>query len=51
MEGNVEWIKPVLFIAALCSAVVLIVIGVRFDQVQTVLQKATTICLECIGIG
>ncbi|MGI6480513.1 MAG: CD1871A family CXXC motif-containing protein [Sphaerochaetaceae bacterium] len=28
-----------------------IVLGVLWGEVRIVLQKATTICLECIGLG
>ena len=29
----------------------LLVIGINLDEVQVVLEKATEICLSCIGIG
>ncbi|MGB9666838.1 MAG: CD1871A family CXXC motif-containing protein [Candidatus Cryosericum sp.] len=32
-------------------AVTGIVLGARNGEVQTVLTKATKVCLECIGIG
>jgi hypothetical protein len=31
--------------------VVAMVIGVMNGEVRTVLQKATLVCLECIGLG
>lgn len=41
-------IPSILFLSA---AIVLIAIGVLQGQDLSVMQKATRICLECIGIG
>lgn len=38
-------------IVILLLAMALIVVGVLNNQVQSVLSKATRICLECVGIG
>ena len=35
----------------LVAAVAAIIIGITKGEVFTVLQKATLICLECIGLG
>lgn len=43
-----EWILPVSLL--LCGAL-LIVLGIFRGEPLTVLEKATKICLECIGIG
>ena len=40
-------IKYIIFIAS----IIMIVAGVITGEAQTVLSKATRICLECIGIG
>jgi hypothetical protein len=37
----------VVFVAAMAA----IIIGITKGEVFTVLQKATLICLECIGLG
>jgi hypothetical protein len=38
-------------ILLILAGVAAMVIGVISGEVQTVLQKATLICLECIGLG
>lgn len=35
----------------LCTAILLIAAGWYRGEVQTVITKATAICMECIGIG
>jgi hypothetical protein len=35
----------------LAASVALIVIGLKQGEFATVLEKAVTICLDCIGIG
>lgn len=35
----------------LAASAVLIVIGLKQGEFATVLEKAVTICLDCIGIG
>ncbi len=42
------WFLRVLLTALAVSGIVL---GARNGEVQTVLTKATRVCLECIGIG
>lgn len=36
---------------ALVLGILFVLIGVMRDEVATVFLKATSICLECIGIG
>lgn len=38
-------------VIALLLAITLIAIGIYNDQFQSVLTKASKICLECVGIG
>ena len=40
-----------LTLGILCIALVMILYGYKRGEVQTVLIKATRICMECIGIG
>ena len=37
--------------ALLCAALGLMAVGLALGQNRDVLQKATHVCLECIGIG
>jgi hypothetical protein len=39
------------FFSLLIIAVVLIALGLFNGEFQTVWEKASTICLECVGIG
>lgn len=32
-------------------SIVLIIIGIQLDEFESVLEKAITVCLSCIGIG
>ena len=35
----------------ICAAAVFLIVGVFNGEAATMFQKATNICLECIGIG
>lgn len=43
--------KPIASVLALVLAAVLICVGIFTNQPEAVHTKASTICLECIGIG
>lgn len=43
--------KHLLTALVFAGAIVLIVTGILSGEVKVVLQKAISICLECIGIG
>lgn len=49
MKGRIKAIIPTL--ALLAFGVALIVAGVFRNEVQTVLDKAIRICVECMGLG
>lgn len=38
-------------IAIILVGALFVLIGIEDGEVQTVLRKATAICMECIGIG
>jgi len=40
-----------LWIAALLLAVSMLIFGIKSGEVKTVFNKASTICMECIGLG
>ena len=44
-------LRKTVTILLLCAAAVLILIGIAAGQPDSVLAKAVTVCLECIGIG
>lgn len=46
-EKNIRYITATVLLAALC----MIALGIRNGEVGVVLTKATSICLQCIGIG
>ena len=43
--------KTAVSIAIILLAAVLIYYGISRGEVEVVLQKATKLCLECVGIG
>lgn len=43
--------KNILAILFLLAGIALVLIGLKNGQVQSVLSKATRVCMECIGIG
>ncbi|MCL2367529.1 MAG: hypothetical protein FWC72_00890 [Oscillospiraceae bacterium] len=43
--------KRILSYALLALAVILVIAGIAQGDYQDTLQRTTTICLECIGIG
>ncbi len=47
MSRRVRLLRIVVFALAVSS----IVLGAMNGEVQTVLTKATNVCMECIGIG
>jgi hypothetical protein len=44
-------IRVLIAAAILTAGVILIAVGIAGGQFIAVLQKAATICLECVGIG
>ena len=53
MKGSFKkfWKSPWPGVLVLVTAVAFIFIGIFRDEITTVFNKATNICLECIGIG
>jgi len=43
--------KTVICLIILICSLILINVGIMSEEVQTVENKSTNICLECIGIG
>ena len=48
MSKNYKKLIPVALIAA---GIVMLIVGIDRGEMVTVFSKATTVCLECIGIG
>ena len=44
-------IRIVLQFTLLTAGIILMISGILRGEMQIILQKATVICLECIGIG
>ena len=43
--------RKIISIVSLCLGIVLVIAGIFRREAETVLNKATRICMECIGIG
>lgn len=43
--------RKIISIVSLCLGIVLVIAGIFRGEAETVLNKATRICMECIGIG
>jgi hypothetical protein len=43
--------RKIISIVSLCAGTVLVIAGIFRGEAETVLNKATRICMECIGIG
>ena len=43
--------KKIIAIVSLCIGIVLVLAGIFRGEAETVFNKATRICMECIGIG
>ena len=47
----IEKHRKIIAIVSLCIGIVLVLAGIFRGEAETVFNKATRICMECIGIG
>ena len=43
--------RKIIAIVSLCMGIALVIAGIFRGEAETVFNKATRICMECIGIG
>lgn len=43
--------QKIISLAALIFSISLIVLGIYREEAECVIEKATKVCMECIGIG
>ena len=46
-----RWGRSTVTFLAVCAGILLLLVGVCNGEMEAVLRKAATVCLECIGIG
>ena len=46
-----EKTRHIIAVISLCAGIALVVAGIFRGEAQAVFNKATHICMECIGIG
>lgn len=48
---KIETKKTMVSVLLLCAGVSMIILGIFREEAECVIEKATRICMECIGIG
>jgi len=44
-------VRKIIPAVILTAGIVMMIMGIQRGELQSILQKGTVICLECIGIG